>query len=355
MYHAARIVGECVRRVSEIDRASLERDNFSFNVNLLLGGQIRGEAPTLYLIYPQGNPLQATEDSPYLQLGECKYGRPILDRGIRPATSLEVAAKYALLSFDATMRSNVTVGPPIDLLLYKKDSLRDHAVPAARRRSIPILNLIHASWEQSLRRAVEQLPEIQFDEPPEPDPRPARRAGRSSWRPPRVASGPTVHEASMRRDSDPARPCILDAQLATLCPPARLTSSPATRCPTPSTRCSTARRSRAVLPQAAQRAAQADARGAAAEQAAGGPLLLQPGHHLHRLRPQRGDRAHLPARPAAAHRLGRRLGRDRARPDPAHHRAQPVPEGHLPRAQDPARRRRPARAWSTPAGTSAAR
>ena len=131
--HAARIVGETVRQVSEIDRASLERDNFSFNVNLLLGGQVRGEPPTLYLIYPQGNPLQATEDSPYLQLGEVKYGRPILDRGIQTATSLEVAAKYALLSFDATMRSNVTVGPPIDLLLYKRDSLRDHALPAARR------------------------------------------------------------------------------------------------------------------------------------------------------------------------------------------------------------------------------
>ena len=70
-----------------------------------LGGQIRGEDPGLYLIYPQGNPLQATEDSPYLQLGECKYGRPVLDRGIDMATSLEVAAKYALLSFDATIRS----------------------------------------------------------------------------------------------------------------------------------------------------------------------------------------------------------------------------------------------------------
>jgi putative proteasome-type protease len=161
-YAAARIVGETVRRVSEIDRAALERDNFSFNVNLLLGGQIRGEPPMLYLIYPQGNPLQATEDSPYLQLGEVKYGRPILDRGVTSETSLEVAAKYALLSFDATMRSNVTVGPPIDLLLYKRDSLR---VTRYRRlgASDPDLNLIHASWEQSLRRAVEQLPEIEFE------------------------------------------------------------------------------------------------------------------------------------------------------------------------------------------------
>jgi putative proteasome-type protease len=167
LYHAARIVGETVRRVSEIDRAPLERDNFSFNVNLLLGGQVRDEPPTLYLIYPQGNPLQATEDSPYLQLGEVKYGRPILDRGIQTETSLEVAAKYALLSFDATMRSNVTVGPPIDLLLYKRDSLR---ITRYRRlgASDPDLNLIHASWEQSLRRAVEQLPEIEFAEPPEP-------------------------------------------------------------------------------------------------------------------------------------------------------------------------------------------
>jgi putative proteasome-type protease len=161
LYDAARIVGDCVRRVSDMDRASLERDSFSFNVHLLLGGQVRGQEPNLYLIYPQGNPLAATEDSLYLQLGECKYGRPILDRGIQASTSLEVAAKYALLSLDATMRSNVTVGPPFDLLLYKKDSLQ---VTRYRRVSAgdKDLNFIHSSWEQSLRRAVEQLPDIEF-------------------------------------------------------------------------------------------------------------------------------------------------------------------------------------------------
>jgi putative proteasome-type protease len=161
LYDAARIVGDCVRRISDIDRASLERDSFSFNVHLLLGGQVRGQEPNLYLIYPQGNPLAATEDSLYLQLGECKYGRPILDRGIQSTTSLEVAAKYALLSLDATMRSNVTVGPPFDLLLYKKDSLeitRYRRISAGDRD----LNLIHSSWEQSLRRAVELLPDIEF-------------------------------------------------------------------------------------------------------------------------------------------------------------------------------------------------
>ena len=162
LYCAARVVGECVRRVSDLDRSSLERDQFSFNVNLLLGGQVKGaEPPNLYLIYPQGNPLRATEDSPYLQLGEVKYGRPILDRGVDVNTPLEVAAKYALLSFDAAMRSNVTVGPPIELILYRKDTfeLSEYRRFSATDRD---LNVIHSSWESSLRRAVEQLPEIQF-------------------------------------------------------------------------------------------------------------------------------------------------------------------------------------------------
>src|ERR1700727_670642 len=161
LYDAARIVGDCVRRISDIDRASLERDSFSFNVHLLLGGQVRGQEPNLYLIYPQGNPLAATEDSLYLQRGECKYGRPILDRGIQSTTTLEVAAKYALLSLDATMPSNVTVAPPFDVLLYKKDSLD---ITRYRRLSAgdKDLNLIHSSWEQSLRRAGGQLPDIEF-------------------------------------------------------------------------------------------------------------------------------------------------------------------------------------------------
>lgn len=166
LYEAARIVGDCVRRVSDIDRAALERDQYSFNVHLLLGGQVRGEPPSLYLIYPQGNPLKATEDSPYLQLGECKYGRPILDRGIESDTPLEVAAKYALLSFDATVRSNVTVGPPIELLIYERDSFE---VKRYRRFTAidDDLTMIHSCWEQSLRRAVAQLPEIRFTRPPE--------------------------------------------------------------------------------------------------------------------------------------------------------------------------------------------
>jgi len=165
-------VGEAVRQVSDLDRAALERDSYNFNVHLLLGGQVRGEGPRTFLIYPQGNPLSSTEDSPFLQLGECKYGRPILDRGIvYESTSLKSAAKYALLSFDATMRSNVTVGPPIELLLYTKDSFQLDNYRRFRDKD-PELETIHALWERSLRNAVEDLPDLNFDRHPAHDSQP---------------------------------------------------------------------------------------------------------------------------------------------------------------------------------------
>jgi len=164
MYDAARVVGDQVRRVSEIDRQALERDDYTFNVHILLAGQIRGQQHDLYLVYPQGNPLRATEDSPFLQIGECKYGRPILDRGVRyEQTTLEDAARYALISLDSTMRSNVTVGPPIDLLIYERDELR----VSRQRRFLakdPDLLAIHSHWEQALRKAVQELPPIDFHE-----------------------------------------------------------------------------------------------------------------------------------------------------------------------------------------------
>jgi putative proteasome-type protease len=162
LYDAARIIGNEVRRVGEIDRPALERDDYKFNVHFLLGGQVRGEAPALFLIYPQGNPLQATEESPYLQIGETKYGRPILDRGIRfDKTTLEEAAKYALLSLDSTMKSNVTVGPPIDLLAYECNQL---AITHQRRFNADDADLmkIGQRWQQALRGAVARLPNIRF-------------------------------------------------------------------------------------------------------------------------------------------------------------------------------------------------
>lgn len=162
MYDAARVVGSVTRKVADLDREALERDEYKFNVNLILGGQVKGEAPGLYMIYPQGNPLQANEDAPFLQIGECKYGRPILDRGIRyDKTSLEEAAKYAILSMDSTMKSNVTVGPPIDVLAYSADELD---ITRHRRFGTddPDLTKIRQRWEAALRTAIAKLPDFRF-------------------------------------------------------------------------------------------------------------------------------------------------------------------------------------------------
>ncbi len=172
MYDAARVVGSMVRRISDLDRAALEKDDIRFNVNLILGGQIKGGPHELFLIYPQGNPLRSSPDSPYLQIGESKYGRPILDRGISyESTTIYQSAKYALLSLEATMRSNATVGPPEDLLLYRRDDLR---VSLYRRlySHDPDLIDIHNAWEKALRHAVHQLPDIRFDggDPGSPEP-----------------------------------------------------------------------------------------------------------------------------------------------------------------------------------------
>ncbi len=168
MYAAARIVGDAVRRVSDLDRAALERDDYNFNIHLLLGGQVKGAPPALYCIYPQGNPLSATQDSPYLQIGEAKYGRPILDRGIvYEKTPLDVAALYAMLSFDATIRSNVTVGPPLELLVYRAGAL-DFTEYRRFPADDPELLELHARWEAALRRTVEDLPRLRFEDRPAP-------------------------------------------------------------------------------------------------------------------------------------------------------------------------------------------
>ena len=164
MYEAVRVVGDQVRRVAELDRKALERDEYKFNVHILLAGQIRGQPHDLYMVYPQGNPLRATEESPFLQTGEVKYGRPILDRGVRyDRTTLEDAARYALISIDSTMRSNVTVGPPIDLMIYAKDELRVVRYRRFQERD-PDLLAIRSQWEQALQQGVQALEPIRFDE-----------------------------------------------------------------------------------------------------------------------------------------------------------------------------------------------
>ena len=108
-----------MREVERRDRAALEADGFDFNIHLIVGGQIAGFAPEVHLVYPQGNSIHATRDCPFLQIGERKYGKPILDRGFSYETNLADAVKVGIISIDATMKSNVAVGPPIDILCYE--------------------------------------------------------------------------------------------------------------------------------------------------------------------------------------------------------------------------------------------
>ena len=125
---------------------------------LILGGQIRGRKPELYMIYPEGNFIIPPETHPYLQIGETKYGKPILDRIIRKETSHDIAMKCALVSIDSTMRSSGTVGPPIECLFYRTDSLQPHERYFIFEESNSYLVKIRTLWDESIREAFSQLP-----------------------------------------------------------------------------------------------------------------------------------------------------------------------------------------------------
>lgn len=162
LYDVVRYIGDTMRSIQERDRPWLEKDNIDAGCNFLVGGQIAGETPELYLIYPQGNFIQATEETPFLQIGETKYGKPILDRTITFDTSLSAVAKCALLSIDSTMKSNISVGPPIAITLYKADTFE---VRHRLQLSLgdPYLAKIRKLWEASVRRAFEEMPDVEWE------------------------------------------------------------------------------------------------------------------------------------------------------------------------------------------------
>jgi putative proteasome-type protease len=162
MYDLARYVGSKVRIIQERERPWLEKDRIDYHCTLLLGGQIAGQDPQLYMIYSQGNFIQATPETPFLQIGETKYGKPILDRTITFDTSLEDAAKCALLSIDSTMKSNISVGPPINLMVYYRDTLKIRHQLKLKARD-PYLSKIRKMWEDYLRQAFEKMPQIEWD------------------------------------------------------------------------------------------------------------------------------------------------------------------------------------------------
>ena len=127
----------------------------------ILGGQIKGYPPELYLIYPEGNHITASQTHPYLQIGEVKYGKPILDRIIQPDTPMETALRCAIVSLDSTMRSNSTVGPPLECLAYNKDALSSEENYAKLSENDDYLVAIRESWEKNIREAVEDLPNLE--------------------------------------------------------------------------------------------------------------------------------------------------------------------------------------------------
>jgi putative proteasome-type protease len=161
LFETARYVGEKIREVAATERPYLEKDDFKFNIHFLVGGQIKDLPHMIYYIYPQGNVMHASVESPFLQIGESKYGRPILDRGFRYNMGLRDAVKFGALSMDSTMKSNLSVGPPIDVFSYEKDSLcvrhRAHL-----EEGNEYLKTIRKKWGEGLTHLVTTMPEFEF-------------------------------------------------------------------------------------------------------------------------------------------------------------------------------------------------
>lgn len=154
---------------AEVQRTQTARDtaNTNFEATFIFGGQIAGQPPEIYMIYPQGNHIHESGAHPFLQIGETKYGKPILDRVIRSDTPLEQAARCALVSINSTIRSNLTVGPPVELLIYTTDAL-----DGGRRMLLsddhPYYRALGEAWNEGLRQALNNLPAFEWENQPQP-------------------------------------------------------------------------------------------------------------------------------------------------------------------------------------------
>ena len=165
MYEAADLVGDTLREVVERE-SSVREAGVDIDCSFIVGGQIGTRRPRLFRVYPEGNFIEATSDTTFFQIGETKYGKPIIDRVVRVKTPLAQVAKAFLVSFDSTMRSNLSVGLPIDLLAYERDSLR----VTHRRRFVqgdPYFSEISGTWSAGLRRAFAEVPDVPWEQPPD--------------------------------------------------------------------------------------------------------------------------------------------------------------------------------------------
>jgi len=157
MFDIARLLGDTLREVKARDGPYMTQNNIDSNANFIVGGQIRGEVQRLFDVYSEGNFIEATPETCYFQIGESKYGKPVLDRVLERDTSLVDATKCTIVSFDSTMRSNISVGLPIDLVVYEANALR---IRLQRRilETDPYFQMIHAQWGAGLRRVFAELP-----------------------------------------------------------------------------------------------------------------------------------------------------------------------------------------------------
>lgn len=156
MFDAARVLGSAVRHVHERDGAALKRAGVEFNVSMLFGGQIHGEGMRLFQVYSAGNFIEATPETPYFQVGESKYGKPVLDRVLTPDTPLDEAAKCALVSMDSTLKSNLSVGLPLDLVVYEVDQFATHKIVCIDENN-PYFRMLHQSWGEKLHQIFDSI------------------------------------------------------------------------------------------------------------------------------------------------------------------------------------------------------
>ena len=161
MFDVAILVADAMRDIERRDGGHLEENEIGFNASFIVGGQISGEPVRLFRIYAEGNFIEAEIATPYFQTGENKYGKPIIDRVAQPTMRLGEAAKLALLSFDSTLRSNLSVGLPIDLLIYERDSL-----DVRRQKRIELedeyFRKLSAAWSEALRSAFAKIEEFKL-------------------------------------------------------------------------------------------------------------------------------------------------------------------------------------------------
>ena len=154
---------------SDVQRIQAERDtaNTNFEATFIFGGQVAGHPPEMYMIYPQGNHIHESDAHPFLQIGETKYGKPILDRVIRHDTTLEQAARCALVSINSTIRSNLTVGPPVELLIYSANTL-DSGRRLVFAEDDPYYRALGDAWSEGLRQTLNSLPPFEWESTPQP-------------------------------------------------------------------------------------------------------------------------------------------------------------------------------------------